>query len=65
MERKRYTVKWVSVERHYKKQFDTLQEAEAQFHRCLASDRVRCVHLIDKVDPLDPVIIKTQLNFKR
>ena len=65
MERKRYTVSWVSVERHYKKQFDTLQEAEAQFDRCLESNRIRVVHLIDNADPPAPVIIKTQLNIKR
>lgn len=65
MERKRYTVSWVSVERHYKKQFDTLQEAEAQYNRCLESDRVRVVHLIDNADPLAPVILKTQLSIKR
>ncbi len=63
--RKRYTVIWESVERCYKKQFDTLPEAEAQFDRCLKSNRVRVVHLIDKADPLAPVIIKTQLNIKR
>ncbi len=63
--RKRYTVIWESVERRYKKQFDTLPEAEARFRKVLESDRLRFARLIDNADLLNPVTLRTELRVKR
>ena len=63
--RKRYTVSWVSIERHFKKQFDTLPEAEGHFRHVLESDRLRLAKLIDNADILNPVTLRTELRIKR
>ena len=59
MGRKRYTVSWVSVDRHYKKQYDTLDEADERYKKVLESDRVRFVKITDNSDLLKPVTIKS------
>ena len=63
--RKRYTVSWESVERHFKKHFATLPEAEAQFRKVLESNRLRLAKLIDNADLLNPVTLRTELRLKR
>ena len=59
MGRKRYTVSWESVERHYKKQCDTLEEVEERYRKVLESDRVRFVKITDNSDLLKPVTIRS------
>lgn len=59
MGKKRYRVVWVSVERHYKMEFDTLEEAEARFAKVCKSPRMRLVRLFDVTDRLKPHPIKT------
>ena len=63
--RKRYTIYWVSIERHFKKQFDTLPEAEKHFQHVLESPRLRLVKLIDNADSLNPVTLRTELRVKK
>ena len=62
MEKKKYRVVWVSVERHYKQEFDTLEEAEARFERVSTSPRLRIVRLFDVTDRLNPHPIKTKFG---
>lgn len=63
--RKRYTVSWTSVERHYKAKYDSLPEAEAKYQKVLESDRVRFAKLTDNADILNPVTLRTELRIKR
>ena len=63
--RKRYTVSWTSVKRHYKAQYDLLEDAEAKFQKVLGSDRLRFAKLTDNADLLNPVTLRTKLRIKR
>ena len=65
MEEKKYRVVWVSIERHFKKEFDTLEEAEEQFERVCKSPRLRLVRLFDVTDRLKPHPIKTQFGTRQ
>lgn len=65
MEKKRYRVVWVSVERHYKMEFDTLEEAEARFEKVCKSPRMRLVRLFDVTDRLNPHPIKTKFGTRQ
>jgi hypothetical protein len=62
MEKKRYRVVWVSIERHFKKEYDTLEAAEEQFKRVCKSPRMRLVRLFDITDRLKPHPIRTQFG---
>ena len=62
MEKKMYRVVWVSVERHYKKEYDTLEAAEERFKRVCASPRMRIVRLFDITDRLKPIPLRTQFG---
>ncbi len=64
MEQKRYRVVWVSIERHFKKEFDSLEAAEEQFKRVCKSPRMRLVRLFDITDRLKPHPIRTQFGNK-
>ena len=63
--RKRYTVYWESAERHFKKHFDTLPEAEQQLRKILESARLRFVKLTDNADLLNPVTLRSDVRIKR
>ena len=62
MEKKRYRVVWVSIERHFKREFDTLEAAEEQFERVCKSPRMRLVRLFDITDRLNPHPIRTRFG---
>ena len=62
MEKKRYRVVWVSIERHFKREFDSLEAAEEQFKRVCKSPRMRLVRLFDITDRLKPHPIRTQFG---
>lgn len=63
--KKRYTVSWTTGKRHYKAQYDLLEDAEAKFQKVLGSDRLRLAKLIDNADILHPVTLQTGLRIKR
>ena len=62
MEKKRYRVVWVSIERHFKREFDSLEAAEEQFKRVCKSPRMRLVRLFDITDRLKPHPIRIQFG---
>ncbi len=62
MDEKRYRVVWVSIERHFKKEFDSLEAAEKQFERVCKSPRLRIVRLFDVTDRLNPHPIKSKFG---
>lgn len=62
MDKKMYRVVWVSIERHFKKEFDSLEAAEEQFKRVCKSPRMRIVRLFDITDRLKPHPLRTQFG---
>ena len=60
-----YRVVWVSIERHYKKEYDTLEEAEERFNRVCKSPRMRIVRLFDVTARLNPNPLRTQFGTRQ
>jgi len=65
MDKKKYRVVWVSVERHYKKEYDTLKAAEERFRKVCKFPRMRIVRLFDITDRLNPVPVRTEFGPRR
>jgi len=65
MDKMKYRVVWVSVERHYKKEYDSLDAAEERFRKVCKSPRMRIVRLFDITDRLKPVPLRTEFGARR